>query len=240
MAKSPCATEVANDLHGDVINLARVIQHPTLGPQLYRRLRRVWFGTEEFQDAATLLRLEPMREIPDPSRAYRYFISSWMGLNGVAGTVHRKNSLARRFSSSGGDPGRRWTSAVMSIPEWRRRLAGVQILSSCGIELCERIADDPDTVIYGDPPYFIKGARYLHDFAQDDHRRLSDALRRFRKTRVILSYYDHLLLEELYPGWRRVTIEAKKGLGNSRRPEGNEATTAPEILLLNFPASPSP
>src|SRR3954464_10186721 len=42
--------ETVNDLHRDLINLARVIQDGTLGPKLYRRLRRVVLHEELLAD----------------------------------------------------------------------------------------------------------------------------------------------------------------------------------------------
>ena len=40
MRKQPSSHEHVNDLHEDLINLARVIVDPKQGPQLYRKLRR--------------------------------------------------------------------------------------------------------------------------------------------------------------------------------------------------------
>jgi DNA adenine methylase len=155
LAKPPSWTEVANDLHGDLINLARVIQSPTLGPKLYRALRRVLCSEALFRDALLSVRID---EVPDPAgrldwhRAYQYFIVSWQGMNGVAGTSTFNTNFARRFSSLGGDPAVRWTGAVRSIPAWRKRLERVQVLSADGIELCEKIEDREGTVIYEVPP----------------------------------------------------------------------------------------
>lgn len=41
LAKPESSHETVNDLHGDLVNLIRVVQCPTRGPALYRRLRRV-------------------------------------------------------------------------------------------------------------------------------------------------------------------------------------------------------
>jgi DNA adenine methylase len=37
LAKPRASMETVNELHGDLVNLARVVAHPVLGPQLYRR-----------------------------------------------------------------------------------------------------------------------------------------------------------------------------------------------------------
>lgn len=166
LCKPPCRTEVVNDLHGDLINLARCIRDSGLGPELYRRLRRTLFAETLFRESLGLIRGESVdvSRAPDVDRAYHYFIVSWQGMNGTAGTSNMNTGFARRFSSLGGDPAVRWTSAVRSIPAWRRRIERVQILRSDGIELCEKIEDRPGVAIYCDPPYLKKGAKYLHDF----------------------------------------------------------------------------
>jgi DNA adenine methylase len=176
MAKTPCRMETVNDLHGDLINLARVIQHPVEGPSLYRRLRRALNSQELFADSRKHCNgCEEITEL-DPDRAYHYFLTSWQGMNGVAGTSRYNLGFARRLTKNGGHAARRFASTVDSIPAWRRRLRAVTILSADGIELCERIEDAPGTVIYADPPYLNKGAKYLHDFDWLAHRRLAKAL----------------------------------------------------------------
>jgi DNA adenine methylase len=184
LSKPRSRAEIANDLHGDLVNLARCVQHPRIGPALYRRLRRVLCAEALFRESLTQIRMPwdgPALEGGDPERAFHYFVASWQGMNGVAGTPSHNTGFCRRFSSLGGDPGTRWAATVRSIPAWRRRLEGVQVLSTDGIALCEKIEDREGTAIYVDPPYLVKGAKYLHDFADADHLRLAEALRRFRR-----------------------------------------------------------
>lgn len=236
-AKPACKTENVNDLHGDLVNLARVIQHPQLGPALYRRLRRVWSSQELFADSLAVVRGVEVDYMttPDANRAFHYFVASWQGMNGVAGTSAFNTNYCRRFSTTGGDPGARWAGAVRSIPQWRRRMERVQVLNLDGIELCERIEDRPGVVIYCDPPYLVKGAKYLHDFEAGDHARLAKALRRFERTRVVVSYYDSPELDRLYPGWLKRQIETTKNMVNSGQAGKNGAVKAPEVLITNQP-----
>ncbi len=51
--------------------------------------------------------------------------------------------------------------------------------------------------IYCDPPYLVKGAKYVHDFTDSQHEDLAKLLRRFKHTRVVVSYYEHPALDEL-------------------------------------------
>ncbi len=51
LAKPPCEMETVNDLHGDLINLAKVIQDKELGFQLYDKLCRTTHAEDLFKEA---------------------------------------------------------------------------------------------------------------------------------------------------------------------------------------------
>lgn len=233
LAKPVATQEAVNDLHGDIVNLARVIRHPELSQRLDWKLRRTLVHEELFRESRGICRATPPAPgVADVERAYHYFVSSWQGVNGVAGCRPSSTGFARRFSSKGGAASTRFASAVESIPWWHERLRFVEIYSGCGIELCERIEDREGTAIYADPPYFEKGANYLHDFTGKQHERLAVALNRFMRTRVVLSYYEHPELARLYPGWEKLEVTTTKGLVNAaKRVDGR--TDAPEMLLIN-------
>lgn len=239
-AKPPCRQETVNDLHGDLVNLARTVADEDGAVKLYTRCARTLFSETLFRESAEIVK-RPMFGSSD-DRAYHFFVTSWMGMNGTGGTATSSSAtFARRYTSNGGSPAKRFSSAVESIPAWHERLRSVIILSGCGIELCERIEDKPGTVIYCDPPYLVKGAKYQHDFAigaegifgcEDDHMRLARSLARFRRTRVVVSYYDHADLEKLYPGWEKLDCSMSKALTSSGRRIGG-VVVAPEVLLVN-------
>jgi DNA adenine methylase len=231
LAKPAAKMETVNDLHGDLINLARVVQDRRRGPILYRRLRRV-IASPAMQEHATL----SLGEGDEVDQAESYFVHTWLAMNGVAGTYKNNVNFCRRYTSNGGAPAKRWLGAVQSIPAWRRRLRQVTILNDDGIELCEKIEDKAGTVIYADPPYLAKGAKYLHDFDWLSHRRLAKALNRFQKTRVVVSYYAHPDLAAMYPGWTIVDCSLTKTMVASGRRDAENKAVAPELLLVNGPA----
>lgn len=242
LAKEPSSMETVNDLHDDLINLARIIKHREYGAAFYRRLRRVPFSELEFQEAKERFHadLPPLQRCNcgiHPGRATDYFIVSWMGMNGVAGTPNHNLNFCRRYTKNGGAPAKRWRGAVETIPEFRRRLREVAVLCGDGIAMCEKIEDAENTVIYADPPYLVKGSKYLHDFDWLAHRRLAKILCRFQKTRVVVSYYDHPDLAAMYPGWTVVDAATTKAMVSSgKRGEKGFAKSAPEVLLINGPS----
>lgn len=84
LAKPTAQKETANDLHGDVVNLARVLADRGRAVELHERLAGVLMCEAVLDDARAHLADENL----DPlDRAFWYFLASWQGRNGTAGTV---------------------------------------------------------------------------------------------------------------------------------------------------------
>jgi DNA adenine methylase len=241
-AKPKSRMELVNDLHGDLINLARVVQDGICAAELHERLQLVLAHEDALDYAQCELKSDDPIESPDVDRALAYFVASWLGRNGEAGLdkCGRAGRLCVRWSANGGDPATRFRTAIASIPDWWKRLQGVTILRRDAFELLEKVSDNPGSVIYCDPPYLVKSDEYLHDFQpaapllgreHDDHERLARALSGFGKTRCVVSYYEHPRLDELYPRerWTRIDCEMAKATSHVNGAKGR----APEVLLVN-------
>jgi DNA adenine methylase len=240
LAKEPATMETVNDLHGDLINLARVVQDAVHGPALYRKLRRCWMD-EELYDLCQQYIGGPYEGQLSVDRAFAYFVASWLGRNGTSGLQSHRvgKAFCVRYTKNGGHGGTRFVSAIDSIPAWRRRMRGLSILRRDAFELLERIEDALGVVIYCDPPYIEKAGVYQHDFGAADHKRLSDALCRFKRTRVVVSYYNHPLLAELYPGWTKRCFDVSKAMSHQGA-RGENSVRATEVLLINGPSLVEP
>lgn len=239
LAKQPATCETVNDLHGDLINLARCVKDEDTAIALYADLSRLLMHETGFHEAAERWRNrgnQPAGPTPDLERAADYMVCSWFGRNGVAGTQSYNQGFCVRYTKNGGHAAKRWQSAVESIPDWHWRLRNVTILNRNGFELLERLQDEKGCAIYCDPPYLVKGAKYVHDFESADHERLAKLLARFKKTRVVVSYYDHPLLDSLYAGWTKRHLKATKALVNQGARDKGGAVEAPEVLLINGPS----
>lgn len=226
--KSRSSSETVNDLYGDVVNLARQVQSDR-GPELWERTQRTLMCKPTFEESCEEI-AKPFE--PTFDRAFHFIVACWQGLNGLTGAARANPIFNLRYAPNGGSPSTRWNSVVSSIPFWWQRLQNVTILQECGISLCERIADSDQTAIYCDPPYFMKRPGYIFDFMGDDHERLAHALRRFKKTRVVLSYYAHAEVDRLYPDWTRVECTMRKNIATIGG-NGSGDMEAPEILLVN-------
>ena len=233
LLSKPAATmETVNDLHGALVNLARVLADEDSAVALYRRLAGTLMHEDLFTEAAE--RMKDKSQADPIDLAYDFFLTSWMGRNGVSGTKSYNHGFCVRYTKNGGHAAKRFHSAVETIPEWHERLRHVTILNRDGLDLIDRIEDAPGVVIYCDPPYLIKGALYVHDFESGDHLRLAESLRRFKKTRVVVSYYADARLAELYPGWNCIDCATTKALVNAgMRDQAGNAAVAPEVLIIN-------
>lgn len=236
LAKPKCQQETVCDLYGEITNLAEVMRSTRLGPILYRRLRRVLAQEDTLLEASQLSEESGVAQMANAvARAYLFFVRSWLGRNGLVGSVNQTDSFCVRFSPGGGATSTRWQSAIHAIPHFRRRLRDVTILCRDAFAILPRIADEAGVAIYADPPYIEKDKGYVHDFTWPDHERLARELRRFKAARVVVSYYDHPRLVELYPGWTLRRIVRHKNLSNQGQC-GTRGAKCTEVLLINGPS----
>ena len=79
--------------------------------------------------------------------------------------------------------------------------------------------------------------RYKHEFVPEQHTQLAELLDRFQNARVVVSYYEHPMLVELYPEdrWTKRDVYRNKNLHVQNR-RGANPTIAPEVLLVNGPS----
>ncbi len=238
---------VVGDAHRHLINLFTVAADPVLGPQLYRELRRLPFHPDVLAAAQERCRFVEGRHgdglfgsslVPGPDDAGRlawavdYFVTSWFGQGGRSGTkAEFRGPMSVRFDAGGGDSCRRYRSAVASIPAWRQA-----VLSRCTFfagdfrQLLAKVRDRDDCGLYCDPPFPGPGDAYRHRFTPADHRDLRDRLAPLRRTRVVVRYYSHPLVEELYPrsAWDWQAFDGR---------DQHNAGDKPELLITNRLAS---
>lgn len=244
-ASGLASVHLVNDLHDDLALLALVLADPFGSLELYERAARMVFSEALFEHAVQTLET---KKAATAERAAAYLYASWAGHNGFAGTdVARRFNV--RFSASGGGPARRWRSVIESIPWWHEAMRTWTILNRDAFDVLESLVDDPGTVIYCDPPYYDRtrsNARYVHEFDHGDegdplfgakrvnhHALLRQALGRFVCAKVIISYYDHPYIRNLYQGWRFVENTQSKRVAQATRGERSADSEAPEVIICN-------
>jgi len=154
LGKPHSGSDIANDMHGDLINLAMVIASEKCCV-LYERLYRTMDCEAIFEEC----KRQFLAGVADPpespklveekhiERAWLYFVVSWQGRNGVSGTARVNYQKAKRWTPGGGSGAVRFASAVDSMPAWHDRLRRVNIYRMDGLELLEKLEDDPQTAV---------------------------------------------------------------------------------------------
>jgi len=256
LAKPECQQETVCDLHRDLTNLAFVLADEDQAADLYGRLSRLMFCEAMLARSRTYLLDRHERDsgseitIGDAEWATHFMVHSWCARNGTAGTKRMSFQIAVRFTPNGGSAGIRFRNAIESIPAWHHRLRNVVVLNRDAFDVLPRIADQSEVAIYCDPPYMLSTRNgdgdggYRHDFdeapagglmcAVDDHARLAEALNRFERARIVISYYEHPRLLDLYPQgrWTHVRCARQKNLRRQMK-AAYAAEEAPEVLIVN-------
>lgn len=222
--RRPSEVETYNDLDGEVVNFFRVLRERK--SELVEAIGLTPFSREEFAIACN----PAGDDVSDFERARRFFVRARQVRTGLAQTASLGRWANCCNTSRAGMSGvvSRWLGSVQQLPEIAERLLRVQIENRPAIDVI-RLYDDPNTLIYCDPPY-VHGTRgdskaYGFEMSDHGHRLLAKCLHG-AKGRVALSGYRSPLYDELYIDWRR--IDAPPKLCHSIKKERMEA------LWVNF------
>lgn len=226
-------TVLVSDLHRHLINLARVVACDFLRPVLVRKLRRAVFHPDELDEAQERCKVrEPVND-RDVVAAFDYFVCVWMGRSSIAGTEDEFHGrLSTRWNAGGGDSNVRYRSAVRSLASFSMTARRCSFSVMDAFDFLPRCEDKEGHGIYCDPPFPGAGRGYRHNGGDTDaeeeawQTRLASSLSRFERTRVVIRFYDHPLVRNLYPeiAWRFVPLAGGRTQANK---------VAPEVLLVN-------
>ena len=209
--KPPSQVEVINDVHGELVNLYRVVKHHP--DELVRQFRWGLVSREEY---LTQRQIDP-RHLTDIQRAARFFYLQKLAFGGkVSGQT---------FGTSATSPPR---LNLMRIEEdlsmAHLRLARTVVEHLDWAE-CMRRYDRPGTLFYLDPPYWGT-AGYGNDFGLEQYH-LMASLAREAKGQVVISVNDVPEMREAFEG---LTIHTT----SIRYTVGHEATDQRgELIITN-------
>lgn len=220
--------EVYNDVNGDLVNFwlqcrsnVDILEEHCRSLPYSRRLyyeyhKSLFDGTE----------LEPLE------RATRWFYVMRSNFNGHLDPT--PTGWCSGVKSKGCAPSHAYHGAIELFRSVQERFKYVQI-DNRDFEQVFKLYDKSRTLFYLDPPYLDTEFYYHNEkpFTMTDHERLAQLLND-TSAYVVLSYYPHPVLDELYPisKWRRVTWETPKH--SQRTLQSRDKAT--ELLLCNYQA----
>lgn len=206
--KEPAYIETVNDINGEIVNLFRVCrQYPE---ELAKAINLTPFARDEFRDCYS--------PADDPIEQARRTLVRY---HQSFGTCNSSKNSWRNVQTYGGPRcATMWNDLPQIIVDCCERLKNAQIENTDALTLIERY-DDPDTLIYCDPPYLQstrKKNMYKCEMRDDEHYELLQKLKA-SKSMVIISGYDSELYDTELCGWRtdeRVTT-AQMGLHRTEK-----------------------
>jgi DNA adenine methylase len=224
LAKRAVPIEVINDKNGEIVNLFEQLRTNLDG--LCRAITLTPYAREEFLKART-----PGERLSRVERARRFLVTSMMTVNGTQST-----RCGFSFSSSYARQGTearvsRWNNLPARLAKVAERLRHTRVENRDARELVEMFLKRPATLIYLDPPYFVKRE---HEYVIDANDKVfhQELLRLCKKAKcmILLSGYDTPLYNEMLTakdGWEQRAIKT-----NTRDTTGQDYARR-EILWLN-------
>jgi len=132
---------------------------------------------------------------------HEVYIESHLG----GGAVMRNKRPAKRNIGVEVDPTtlQRWDAIEMP---------GLELVNQDALDYLKQFPFSGTELVYADPPYLPETRRrervYRCEYSTDDHVALLEVLRKL-PCPVMISGYDSELYNDMLPGWRQVTFDAK-------------------------------
>lgn len=223
LAKPPSRHETVNDLDGDLVTFWRVLREQPA--DLARACALTPHARAEHAAA-----YEP-GHLEDLECARRVWVQLTQGRAGT-----RRRTGWRHYVNPAGSSASMpdyLVGYIERIAPAAERLHAVSLECVPALDLIAKYGNQPDVLLYVDPPYLGSTRTgswdgYPHEVrGEDDHRELAEALHAARAAVVLSGYGSDLYDRELYPDWDRVTFAAGTGQGGW----GNRT----EVLWSNRP-----
>ncbi len=165
-------------------------------------------------------------------RARRFLVATMMTVNGVNGPSRSGFSYSQSFARSNKEARvNRWYNLPERLENVVERLRGVRIENKDACDLVQMFHDRPATLMYLDPPYFVKREhKYIIDANNlEFHSRLLEKCRKAR-CMILISGYENKLYKDVLSrknGWVKRKIET-----HTRDTTGKDYART-EVLWMN-------
>lgn len=212
--------EVYNDIDGTVVNF--IMQSIEDTESLIEKCAVLPYSRELYEKWRR-------EELPsDPlEKAVRFFYLNRSAISkGNAEEVPKTGW--RHSTTSSQNPSMGYVNACQKIREFATRMQGVMIERLDFRTIIEKY-DSEEALFYVDPPYVGREKFYAGGFTIKDHYELGEMLNSV-KGKVIVSYYDDPIIQEIYGHWNIERHGAfKQAVGGQ-----NVGGQAEELLIMNY------
>lgn len=226
------SSEVANDLHGDLINFWRVLQSAEHFEAFRKRIELTPFSEAEFDQALQYSR----QAHGDPGacpvdRAVQFFIlarQSRQGLMRDFATLSRNRTRSRMNEQVSA-----WLNVVEGLADVHQRLQSVVILNQPATTVIRK-QDGPKTLFYCDPPYVHDSrattGQYAFEMTEAEHEELLNTLSQIQGKFMLSGYPSDVYTRwEQKSGWNRHDYQI-----DNKAASGKVKEKMTECLWCNF------
>lgn len=219
MQKKRSASEVYNDLDGDVCNVFRVLRCPEQSRRLAELIDLTPYARDEFN-----LAYQPCDDPVEQAR--RSIIRAQMGFGSIAVSRAYRTGFRQDSARKYGTAAELWDRYPSTISGFCRRLKGVLIENRPALDVIDN-HDRADSLFYMDPPYVhstrvLSGKRgdYRHEMTNDEHEQLLATLKNIAGM-AIVSGYDNEMYRDMLSDWQtdRTTARCSSHRGTGLRTE---------------------
>jgi len=207
MAKKAAPIEVINDLDDEIVNVFKQLRDNS--EALCRAISLTPYSKTEFFNARNNKTSNNSLE-----RARKFLVATMMTVNGTYGGKGAGFSFSQSYAR-GGKEARvsRWYNLPERLAQVVERLRNVRIENRDARKLIDMFSDRPATLMYLDPPYFVK-RQYKYVIDAEDESFHKELIEKCLKARcmILLSGYDNPLYRKLLiekGGWTREAIQTK-------------------------------
>jgi len=212
----PAATEVINDINGELVNLYRVVQH-----HLEEFVKQFKWALSSRQVFKWQKEAKP-EGLTDIQRAARFYFLQHHAFGGKV---------------SGQNFGTATTGSPINLCRIEESLSAAHLrLSGTYVENltwqdCMKRYDRPHTFFYCDPPYW-ETEGYGVDFEYDNYVQMAEFMRTC-KGKVMVSINDHPAIREAFNGLHMIGLDIKYCLNNTQ----GQPDTSKELVITNWEAT---
>ena len=225
LAKRPAPIEVINDLDDEVVNVFEQLRNNS--DALCKAVALTPYARAEFQRACA------SKHSADPlERARRFLVATMMTVNATYGSGRAGFSFSQSYARQGREARlSRWYNLPDRLAAVVQRLKNIRIENRDARQLLQMFSNRPATLVYLDPPYFVKREhRYVIDAADAAfHKELLEICCKAR-CMILISGYDNEIYNETLVedrGWTRETI------ATHTRDTSGKAYARTEVLWKN-------
>jgi len=205
VAKNPSPIEIINDKDDNIVNFFEQLRNNH--EALCRAVALTPYSRSEYYYSRKKL------EIADPlERARKFLISTMMTINGANGGKSTGFSFSNSYSRSGKEARvNRWYNLPERLAKVAERLRNVRIENRDAREIIKMFINRPGSLIYLDPPYFMKRKQKYNIDA--NYKTFHEELLQLcikSKSMLIISAYENPLYESYLATnkqWSKIIIQ---------------------------------